>query len=280
MSSLKALKKDILTSLGSMVSLDRSREDMENLSEAYRKPLNQSNDYIKAVGNPHKIQTLVDDISGIVKASEETIEKKAGKVKNNSHHVKSKDYLGNKKTRIPSAADLMNNPLRESYSGLESGENDSTTKSYRDFSNLTAKDLSKSLSNHLNMTPSGGSRSSRRGSLDVRKSAKLINSTLTSTIEIDVKRSNSGTALGITAKDLAKATKSSIEDASKKITKKKSSKESVGVAINKPFRKSMEAIGFSDKKEELPVMEIKAPEFSDMYIATKANHKKYAHEKI
>jgi hypothetical protein len=268
-----------------MVDIDRSEEDMQNLSEAHGKPLKKSNEVlIKPTGSPHKIQNLVNDISDILKKDENNApnQKAIKDLKKKSHHIKSRDYLGDKKSRIPSAADLMNGPLRDSYQGLEGGPNGGY--SYHDFSKLTSKDLSKSVNDNLNMTASAGGkdRKGRRGSVDVKKSsAHIINSTLASTLEIAEPRDKTqkGT-LGITGKDLAKATKSSFDNLKVKTEKKKSSKGSIGTAINEPFRQSMEALGITKDTPDKSSVKIKPPKNTDMYVATKEHHRKHEHEKI
>jgi hypothetical protein len=290
MSKLKVLGNEIKKSIGSLASgslvgLDRTEEDMQNLSEAHGKSLKSSREYIKVTGNPHKISNLVNEISDIL-AKDKVEENSQNKEKKKAHHVKSKDYLGDKKNRIPSAAELMNGPLRDSYQGLESGEAGSGRGSYRDFSKLTAKDLSKSVNDNLNMTADGGSkearaRKGRRGSVDVKKSS-IINSTLASTIEIVEPKDYIAKPLGITGKDLARASKSSLVDISNKVNKKKSSKGSIGAAINEPFKKSMENLGLDDDQTQKPspVKILPPKNATDMIVATKEHHRNHAHEKI
>jgi hypothetical protein len=283
MSSLKAMKDDIANSLGSMVLNDRSEEDMQNLNEAHGKPLKKSNEYIKAAGNPHKINNLVNEISAILQKDDQEF-KGITENKKKAHHVKSKDYLGDKKNRIPSAAELMNNPLRESFQGLESGEG--YGRSYKDLSKITAKDLSKSVSDNLNMTADKvpkeyQARRGRRGSVDVKRSAAIINSTLASTIELAEPNDSTQRkySLGITGADLAKASKSSLEEVADKKDKKKAFKKSIGAALNEPFKKSMEDLGINDN-EKPKTVKISAPKDSAMIVATKEHHRKHAHEKI
>lgn len=283
MSGFNSLRLDIKASLGSIVALDRSEEDMQNLSEAHGKTLKPSDEYIPAAGNPHKIQNLVDDISDILAKdehhSEDKNSRKEAKKKNNL--VKSRDYLGDKKYRMPSAAELMNNPLRDSFLGLESGKGTSQG-SYHDFSRLTAKDLSKSVNDNLNVTSRTSTRKGIRDeSIDVKKSlAQIINSTLTSNLELaNPSVTASRGTLGVTANDLARATRNSFEDITDKKLKKKSSPGSIGVALNEPFRQSMEGLGIADNSKKETVI-IGVPNNNDMYVATKENHRKYAHEKI
>ena len=281
MSRLAAVKNDFQASFTSMVGLDITDEDMINLQDASssQKTRASQDRLIPVVGNPHKIRDLVNDISDIVIKPEDHKSSK-DKLKK-SHHVKSKDYLGDKKNRIPSAAELLNGPLRDSYQGLEgAGE---SRLSYHDFSRNTSKDLSKSVNDNLNIMADSKAkdhgRKGRRGSMDAQKtSAHVINSTLASTIELAEEiEVNKKTPLGVTGKDLNKVLSSNDMNPIKKMTK---SKGSIGTAINEPFRKSMENLGLNPTGQISPVP-IKAPKNkNNMFAASKAQHKEHEHEKI
>ena len=233
-------------------------------------------------GNPQLAKNLMKDISDIINYDIDNDQSFGGGQVKKSHVITTKDFIDAKK-KFPSATDLMNNPLRDSYSGLE-GETDLPVRSQKDLRKLTAKDLSRSINDNLDIQAANPGKSKSKSKTDVSKSSagKLVNDTL--------RKSNGGIAeevsftkkaLNVTAKELQSIQKGIVAEGATKsnLSKSKSkSNRSVGAQLNEPLKASTNDL--SDKLDYVEKLPPKPTDLNQIYSAKESHRQKHDHERI
>ena len=298
MSRVNALTDDVKTSFRSLLSLDTNENDMRKLAED---KVVKGKVYANVSGDAKKSNNLIVEIGSIIQkdidndnARSEPTSPKSG-IKT-TKVVTTKDYIKgiSKEKKNPSVNDLLNNPLRDSYSGLEYGPGDDVRLSAGSLRGsrelkLTAKDLNRSISKNLDISSNSPSllskkdRNNLKGSVGQIVNTPLRESTLKLTDESDSKKVNKG-PLGATAK-LLRSFDNGLNESSPKEKKKSSSKqttESAGSAlsqIHEPLRKSLGHLGSADLSRE-PLPPKSKNEGNAIYTASSAQKKKHSHEKV
>jgi hypothetical protein len=277
---LGTAQADVVQSFRSLLSLDATHDDMENLNED---PAAKKKAALR-LSSTNKAKVIMDDIAKIIDTDIENDRSLTGGKIKKTHVVTTKDFIDGKK-KFPSATQLMNNPLAASYDGLEDdGSFDVTPSSSRRALRVTAKDMNRSFGEALDIKASGPSKGKSRSKGEVanRSANQLLNDTL--------RKSNGGIAetlkasqpLGVTAKDLravektistdAKGGKGSNDD---KLYKQKGP---IGAQLNAPFKASMEDLGV--KTEAPQPMPARKPDMNEVFTATNAQKKKHAKERV
>ena len=200
MSQINSLKDDIIQSFHSLLSLDQKPKDMEALLGDGLDKRTQVNVILQT--NPNKNTALMNDISQIIERDMQK-DPNANSVKSKKPNVvTTKDYVQKKK--VPSVVDLLNQPLNDSYSGLDdNGKDDLGSK--RSLGRITARDLQRSIDNHLDIKADSTTRKkSSKNDLSKGSAGNLLNATM--------KNSNSLlsdpkpiTSLGVTGSQLSRS---------------------------------------------------------------------------
>jgi hypothetical protein len=241
--------------------------------------------------NPNRAKNLMEDISRIIDNDIENDDSAAPAKVKKSRVITTKDFLENKKNRFPSATELMNNPLKDSFQGLEGDEDmmASGPASRSSLGRITAKDLNRSFADSLDIkasSPKTKKKSKSKSDVTRLSAAQLVNDTLRQSnggIAEELKKVAGNQPLGVTAKDLRAieknivATGGSGKDKATPLYKSKS-KGSIGAQLNAPLKASLD--GLDGGKPSLPKSLEGRPDDNTVYKAKESHKKKHAHERI
>lgn len=256
MEKIENLRDSFKKSVRSLLNLDDVTFD-EEASIASNSTVTKKLTGVIGTKSTNKSQQLMDEISKAIDDDEaldsDHGDESAPKEKSKSKNIKKDDYLKNA-SGLPSASNLLNNPLRDSFGGLQ-GLDKSDPNYASDLRNLTAKDIQRSFSglditepsatklkskSKSKLTLTGSRNLGSRGALGSRQGSalSLINNTMgeANTLRGADKNVNTG-SLGVTAQDLRRSMDTGLNNSltGSKPKLKTKSKGSIADLINKPL---------------------------------------------